>query len=118
MQFAYIRILSLHICVEQKTRLWRVAIRESFAPLETLEFEIEVKNEKGVSEIDISKASILKRAQVHRQVEVIKGVFVPLLDHVQNVCLRVPDWDVLYHDGSQVLSPVQNREKVDLVKFE
>ena len=117
MQLAYVRILALNICVKQKTRFWRVAICESFAPLETLEFEIEVKNEKGVGKIDISKTSILERAQVHGQVKVIKGVLVPLLDHIQDVCLRVPYWDVLYHDGSQFLSPIQNREKVDLVKF-
>ena len=59
-----------------------------------------------MGKIDVRKTSILERAQVHGQVEVIEGVLVPLLDHIQNVCLRVPNWDVLYHDGRQFLGPI------------
>ena len=73
LQGSNIHIFSLNVGIKEGALLRRVAVLESFIPTKTLEFQIEVKYEKRVCEVDISIAPIVSSLKVHREVKVVKS---------------------------------------------
>ena len=59
-----------------------MAVFEALIPSESLELEIKVEDEERLSEVDVCIASIVAGLEVHGQVEVVKSVGLPLLNHV------------------------------------
>ena len=73
LQGSNIHIFSLNVGIKEGALLRRVAVLESFIPTKTLEFQIEVKYEKRVCEVDISIAPIVSSLKIHREVKVVKS---------------------------------------------
>ena len=82
MQLSDIHIFSLDVGIEKGALLGRVALCEAFLPSQPLKLQVEVKNEKGVCEVDVCIAPVVSGFQVHWQVKVIEGIRVALLDHI------------------------------------
>ena len=73
---------ALNIGIEQGALLCWVAVFKALIPSESLELKIKVEDEERLSEVYVSIASIVTGLEVHGQVEIVKSVSLPLLDHV------------------------------------
>lgn len=82
-----------------------------------MEFKKEVQDEKRVSEIYVRVSSIAERLQVHRQIEVVKSVLMPLANHIEQIFLAESHGDVANHQRRQAIFFVQNCKEIDLVAF-
>ena len=92
-----------------------MAVLEALVPSQALKLEVEVEDEEGVSEVDIGVPSIVTRLQIHWQIEIIKRVRMPLLDHMEQVLLTESHWNILDHYRGQGLDSVQDAMEVDCV---
>lgn len=78
-----VAIFALNIGIKEGTLLFGVAIFKSFVPAQPLKLQVEVKDEEWVSEVDVSEATVVPGPQIHRQVKIVEGVVVRLLDHLE-----------------------------------
>ena len=92
-----------------------MAVLEALVPPQALKLEVEVEDEERVSEVNIGVSSIVTRLQVHRQIEIIKRVRMPLLNHMEQVLLTESHWNILNHHRGQLLDSVQDAMEVDRV---
>ena len=82
---------------------------------QSLKLKIKVEDEERLSEVYVSIASIVTGLEVHGQVEIVKSVGLPLLDHLKKVLLRKAHRDVFDHYCRQILNPIQNRMKINRI---
>lgn len=110
-----IHVFTLDVGVEERALLRRVAVFEAFVPAQALELKIEVKDEKWVSEVDVSVAAIVACFEIHWKVKVVKSIRVSLLYHMKQVLLAESHRNILYHHSCQSLNTIQNPMKIDRI---
>ena len=77
--------------------LFAFAIWNKLVPLDIVKFQVEVKNEEWIDEVNKCKAHGALRLKVHWQIKVVVLPIVIFIDDLKHITLHEFHWDVLDH---------------------
>jgi hypothetical protein len=102
-KFHFDVINTLDICISNLTVFIWITLFNFFAPFDTVELQIKLKDENWVEHIDKSKTHSTLGFQINWQIEVVILSFKIFVNQLHHVLLVELDWNVSYHQCCLVL---------------